>query len=84
MIVTNQQNASNLVFRDNMLKVGDDPSDFIDSFQVLMANTAWDESMTQSRFILQPDDKAKITKFSEARVAVVTMGMVTICRSGHG
>eukprot|EP00972_Heterocapsa_arctica_P039223 5779482-Heterocapsa_arctica.AAC.1 len=61
MFVTNQQNVSNLVFWDNMLKVGDDPSEFIDSFQVLMANTAWDESMAQSRFILQPDDKANIS-----------------------
>eukprot|EP00972_Heterocapsa_arctica_P086300 12720952-Heterocapsa_arctica.AAC.1 len=75
MIVTNQQNASNHVFRDNMLKVGDDPSPFIDSFQVLMANAAWDESMTQSRFILQPGDKSEIAKFCDARTAVATMGM---------
>eukprot|EP00972_Heterocapsa_arctica_P087690 12931609-Heterocapsa_arctica.AAC.1 len=40
--------------------------------------------MSQSRFILQPDDKSKISKFCDARIAVATMGMATICRGGYG
>eukprot|EP00972_Heterocapsa_arctica_P048716 7179466-Heterocapsa_arctica.AAC.1 len=49
-----------------------------------MTNTAWEQSMAQSRFILQPGDKTRFSKFCDARIAVATMGMVTVCRGGYG
>eukprot|EP00972_Heterocapsa_arctica_P049619 7302591-Heterocapsa_arctica.AAC.1 len=72
MIVTNQQNTSNKVFQETVQKFADEDSEWLRK----------DDAMKQQKLYLDPNNKAKIALFADARLAVVTMGMITGYRKG--
>eukprot|EP00972_Heterocapsa_arctica_P058085 8569733-Heterocapsa_arctica.AAC.1 len=82
IIVTNQQNTSNKVFQETVQKFADKDSEWLKTVHVLVSETAWDDAMKQQKLHLDPNNKAKIALFADARLAVVTMGMITGYRKG--
>eukprot|EP00972_Heterocapsa_arctica_P024784 3656113-Heterocapsa_arctica.AAC.1 len=82
IIVTNQRNTSNWVFQETVRKFADDDSEWLKHVHVLVSDSAWDDAMKQQKLLLDPTNKSKITLFANARLAVVTMGMITGYKKG--
>eukprot|EP00972_Heterocapsa_arctica_P007991 1167905-Heterocapsa_arctica.AAC.1 len=82
IIVTNQQNTSNRVFQETVQQFADEDSEWLKRVHALVSDSAWEDAMKQQKLLLDPSNKAKIALFADARLAVVTMGMITGYRKG--
>eukprot|EP00972_Heterocapsa_arctica_P018798 2779425-Heterocapsa_arctica.AAC.1 len=70
IIVTNQQNTSNRVFLATVEKFADEDSEWLKRVHVLMSDSAWEDAMKQPKLLLDPNNKANLALFADARLAV--------------
>ena len=79
VLVSSQQNRSNLVLRTTVLEMVDGNSPAAQGLSVLVARTAWKDGMSQFQGVQQAGPGAYST-FSKARLAICTMGSLSQAR----
>jgi len=82
MVVTNQQNSSNVAMEKAVAAFCDEGTPMAQSWHTLVGTTAWDKALVQSRFALGPGTRRRFATFAQGRLAIATVGLITHYRQG--